>query len=526
MKFFILILFASLCSVTYGNERDSLLNALDESLSKRQIYIQQKEDKLRECKSIWEKSKNKEEQFLGAKRIMDEYIYFISDSALYYSKVSLDLAVELNNEDYILEMKMKRAYLLSLLQLYYESFKIMESIQPEKISLQFKKKYYNTYLLIYHNRIKDLDDLFYHKQYREEQLEYINAYLAIGNKDELQYQTVLAYKYYINGMVEESVDAVILLLNNPQINPHMHAEFLYNLGGVLWEAGAEYRPRSEKYLIEASIEYNQLAIKKNPPLMYLAMILQQEGYTDKAHAYMNMAMEDTRIFSNSHRYGIAEKIHTLIQNTYYDKINEQQESLQSYSVLITIFFVLLFVMLIFIYKHNQVLNKTKLELSKANSNLKEQNLVKEIYIGRYLTIYSTYIAKFEDYRRFFIRKLKSGNYDDLLKSENELLDNQRNEVDLLFIDFDNTFFELYPNFIESVNHFLLEDSRYTLKDEKKMNTELRILALLKLGISENKMISSFLRITVQSVYNYRSKIKAKAINENDFEDEVRRIIAV
>ena len=172
------------------------------------------------------------------------------------------------------------------------------------------------------------------------------------------------------------------------------------------------------------------------------------------------------------------------------------------------------------------MNKTKLELSKANSNLKEQNLVKEIYIGRYLTIYSTYIAKFEDYRRFFIRKLKSGNYDDLLKSENELLDNQRNEVDLLFIDFDNTFFELYPNFIESVNHFLLEDSRYTLKDEKKMNTELRILALLKLGISENKMISSFLRITVQSVYNYRSKIKAKAINENDFEDEVRRIIAV
>lgn len=524
MKVIILFSFLmSLHAVIYCNEADSLLNVLDKSLDKRLIYIQQKEDNLLQLTNFLNSSKTKEEKYRRTRRIMEEYSYFVSDSSLYYSKKCLDLALELNNDEYVLDVKLARAYLLSFPQLFHESFSILESIDPEKIPTAYKTKYYHTYIYVYHNQIKDINDLFYRNKYRKEQAKYIDAYLSFGDKDSVEYLTILAYKYYMNGMLEESVRTVNLILQHPDITPYMHAEFLFNQGGVLMEAGKEKWAEAKRYLIQASIEYNRLAIRKNPPLIYLAMILQEEKNTDKAYSYINIAMEDAKMFSNSHRYSIAEKTHTLIQDTYYDKISNQQTSLQYYSGIISVFFVLLAIILIFVYKHNKILNKTKLELFNANLTLKEHNRIKEIYIGHYLNMSSIYIKKFEDYRKSILRKLKSGYSEDILKSENDQLNNTQSEIDLLYSDFDNTFFELYPNFIESVNSLLLEDSRYMLKDEKKMNTELRILALLKFGISDNKMISSFLRVTVQTVYNYRSKIKAKAIDEDGFEDEVKRI---
>lgn len=522
----IIVLFSFLMSfhaIVYCNETDSLLNALDESLSKRQIYIRQKNDSLLQLTNLLNNSKTKEEEYCGAKRIMEEYSYFISDSALYYSKKCLDLALELNNDEYVLDIKLKRAYLLSFPQLFHESFRILESIDPAKIPIAYKTKYYNTYIHVYHNQIKDLNDIFYRKKYKKEQAEYIDAYLSIANQTSIEYQTILAYKYYMNEMDRESVQTVNLILKHPDITPHMYAEFLFNQGGVLMEAGKENWAEAKKYLIRASIGYNELAIKKNPPLMYLAMILQYEKNTDEAYNYINVAMEDAKMFSNSHRHSIAEQTRTLIQDTYYDKISDQQKSLQYYSGLITLFFILLAIMLMFMYKHNKILKKTKLELSTVNSALKEHNHIKLIYIGRYLTMYSTYITKFENYRKFILRKLKSGYFEELLKSENSLLNNTLSEVDLLFSDFDNTFLELYPSFIKDVNNLLLEDNHYILKDEKRLNTELRILALLKLEVSDNKSIASFLRITVQTLYNYRSKIRVKAINEDEFENEVKRI---
>lgn len=518
--FFFLI---SLHAVVYCNTADSLLNLLDISLTKRLVYIWEKEDDLLRLTNLMNHSKTKEEEYRRAKQIMEEYSYFISDSALYYSKKSLDLALELNNDEYILDMKLKRAYLLSFPQLFHESFKILEAINPEELPNNYKTEYYSTYIHVYHNQIKDINNLFYKKKYRKEQSRYVENYLSIGDKESIEYLTFLAYKYYMNGMVKESVRTVNLVLQHPDITPNIHADFLFKLGGVFMESGKENWGEAKKYLIQASIEYNQLAIKKNPALMYLAMILQEEKDTDRAYHYIDVAMEDAKMFSSSHRQTIAEQAHTLIQDTYYDKINDQQRRLQYYSILITSFFIVLVVTLIFFYKHNQILNRTKLELSKANSNLKEQNRMKEVYIGHYLNLYSVYITKLEDYRKSIIRKLKSGYTQEILKIENNQSAKTQSEIDSLFSDFDNTFLELYPDFIGQINNLLLENCHYSVKDEKKMNTELRILALLKLGISDNKAISSFLRITVQTVYNYRSKIKAKAVNENDFEDEVKKI---
>ncbi len=509
-----------------SNESDSLLNILDESISKRSYYFEQKENSIGKLKTLLKNSTSKEVQFEISKEIMDSYSYYINDSALYYSNKCLNLAIELENTDYQVDIKLKRAYVLSFSELFHESFSILESIDSDKLSLHYKGEYYRTYLLVYDNQIKDLDDLYYRNKYKEELIKCVDKYLSIGQSDSLTYLKVLAYKYYMKGLVKDAAQTVNSILNYPDISPYENAEFLFRWGTVLFKAPQEYRLDAKKALTLAAIECNQLAITKNPPLIYLARILLEEGDTDRAYNYIQIALNDAMRFSNKHRLAHASQIQSLIQDTYYTKISSQKTALKYYSVLSTLLLVFLGIVLAFLYYYTKTLKATRAKLFNALSSQEETNYLKDAYIGYYLNLYSVFINKCEDIRKNIIRLVKTKQYDKLSEIDIDMKMSTEKEMDDLFANFDKTFLELYPYFVEGVNSLIVPEEQYTINKKKEtpmINTELRILALLKLGITDNKSISSFLSITLQTVYNYRSKIKAKAINESTFEEDVKKI---
>lgn len=524
----LLIVFCLFLCTTYlkANKINLLLKELDESISKRAYYQKEKETKLLKLKSGLDKATDKRDQYILVKQIMEEYSYFISDSAIFYSNKSLELATELKNKDYELDAKLSRAYLLCFPELFSESFKIMESINPENLPNNYKCKYYATYIHLYHNQIKDLNDSFYRHKYRREQMKYVDMYLSIGDKNNVEYLTVLAYKYYQNGDVPESVNIINKILESPNLSPYLYAEFLYNMGGVYLESGKELF-KAKEFLLRASIEYNKLSIKKNPALVYLAILLIEDGDVDRAYNYINIAMADVEQFSNKHRKSTTVKAYSTVQNTYLAKIEDQQSVLRNYSILQTILFFIVIIGFFFILRQMKMIKKRKAEVLEINKKLRENNHIKEVYIGHYLNQYSTNISRFEEYKKLIFRKINSGQLEDLAKSEIKSSIKSKKEIENLFSEFDKTFLDLYPNFIENVNGLLASENRYSLKKNQdnilRLNTEIRILALLRLGITENKDIALFLRVTVQTVYNYRSKIKSKAIRENTFEEDVKKI---
>ena len=73
--------------------------------------------------------------------------------------------------------------------------------------------------------------------------------------------------------------------------------------------------------------------------------------------------------------------------------------------------------------------------------------------------------------------------------------------------FDNAFLQLYPRFVEEFNELLKPGSRIELKKGERLNTELRIFALIRLGINDSSRIASLLRYSVNTIYNYRARIK-------------------
>ena len=225
-------------------------------------------------------------------------------------------------------------------------------------------------------------------------------------------------------------------------------------------------------------------------------------------------------------------------------IEKQNARLQQYLYLITALMILLVGALAYIYRqmktlsdarnHLQVANDQLNELNKelremnhclssTNIELSESNQIKEEYIARFIKLCSTYINRLDAYRRMVNKKISAGQTQELLKitRSQDALDE---ELEELYVNFDTAFLHIFPDFVKKFNALLLPDEQLMLKKGELLNTELRIFALIRLGIEDSSQIAEFLRYSVNTIYNYRAKVKNKASgSRDDFEDLVRKI---
>lgn len=153
----------------------------------------------------------------------------------------------------------------------------------------------------------------------------------------------------------------------------------------------------------------------------------------------------------------------------------------------------------------------------------DSNQIKEEYIARFLRLCSTYINQLDNFRRLVNKKITSNQIPELLKlTRSESV--QEEALRELYANFDSAFLHLFPDFVSQFNELLQDNERFVLKNDEQLNTELRIFALIRLGITDSSQIAEFLRYSVNTIYNYRAKVKNKArVSRDDFETLVCRI---
>ena len=172
---------------------------------------------------------------------------------------------------------------------------------------------------------------------------------------------------------------------------------------------------------------------------------------------------------------------------------------------------------------NAQLSTLNTQLSTLNTQLSEANRIKEEYIGRFLSLCSQYIDKLDDYRKMVNRKMKNKELDELFRmtKSTEL---KEKEIEELYQNFDSVFLHLFPNFIDGFNALLQPDMQVHPKEENKLTTDIRIFALIRLGIDDSSKIAEFLHYSVNTIYNYRARIKNGAIgNREAFERQVKEL---
>lgn len=526
-----------------GNEIDSLIAVLDSTMEIRYSYMAEKESRIGGLKSLLEKSGiTPEETYAIHSLLYEEYVKYNFDSTLYYINRNLDISEKLNRTHWRIETSFLLSHLLSASGMYRESLEILDSIDPAGLTDRQKLEFYSCSRHVYaelgmYTIVQSNAEAYY-----EIAGNYTDSLLNKLDHESEEYLLLSAAKLVNQGLVVEARAINSRLLSRVHENSPEYAHYTF-------ERAISYRLEGNRemekhFLVRSAIADIRSAVKDNVSLTLLAIMLYEDREIDRAYRYINFSLEDATFYNARLRFLEISRILPLISEAYQVKSDRQRTDLKYYSLVITILAIFLVLGTLFMFLQMRRLSKARQDLqeanrqltglssdlSDANSSLKilnqelsDSNHLKEEYIGFFLNMCSEYIDKLEDYRKMVNRKIVGGQYESLFVATKST-DQIDMELSELYDSFDKIFLHLFPDFVEQFNQLILKEERIILKVDEHLNTELRIFALIRLGITDSSRIASFLRYSVNTIYNYRTKIRNKArIPRDAFEREVRMI---
>lgn len=522
-------------------EIDSLLNELDTTIDKSEFYHNKKEAEINKLRSLLKLTSSNVQKYEIYEKLFGEYRFYQSDSALSYARKSLKIASELKDLSKINTSKLNLASSMGTLGMYKEATEVLNTIKIQATP-EIKGTYFGVcsslYLSMadYAATIQEKSDyLRLTKKYRD------SSYNFYPKNSE----TFIIHR--ANKLFEEKkYDENLTLLQNyfPKIkNNNPDKAVVAYLISLAYQYKKEFT-EEKKWLIIAAISDLQLEKKEYISLRSLAYVLYEEGDIVRAYKYTKRTLEDALFCNARLRTFEISKMMPIINEAYQKQNDTNRKQLIVFLVSASILSLFLMVVLFLLFKQMKKLSRAKQEISSANAQLitlnnelhlfneklnetnntlKEANLVKEIYIGRYMDQCSVYISKLDEYRRKLNVIVSSGKTAELVKviKSKEFIEEELKDF---YHNFDKTFLLLFPNFIEEFNSLLVDSEDIKLKPGELMNTELRIFALIRLGISDSVKIAEFLRYSLSTIYNYRTKLRNKALGPRDeFEANVMRI---
>ncbi|NGM64867.1 DUF6377 domain-containing protein [Sphingobacterium sp. SGR-19] len=293
------------------------------------------------------------------------------------------------------------------------------------------------------------------------------------------------------------------------------AFYMSSLYGLQGDAEQEKR-----YLITSAITDIKHAVKEYVALWKLATILYREKDVETAYQFIEISLQDA-MYSGAYRWTqYIIRILPDIYASYNTKILQQKNTISTAFSIIACLLVCSVFLFIYIVRQYRKLDKAKSQLLLLNDELVSTNLLKETYLSKFIDLCSDYIDKLDAYRSNIKRLLKVGK---LEKIEKELESTKYIEKEhrAFLKNFDETFLSLYPDFVSEFNDLFLEADRQKMKPNELLTTELRVFALIKLGITDSYKIAKFLRCSITTIYTYRSKNKNKSIYPESFEDRIK-----
>lgn len=539
------LLFFSCYSAFAGESLDSLLNVLDKTIKEADTYVQIKENKLHELKKEARKTPPVSvERYHLNNDIYLEYKAYSSDSALHYLNENMLLARQLNDKERELNIQLELSYLLSSIGMYMEAADILNSIDRQTLPSSLLGYYYTCYEHVYFEAGA--------AQPRYKMFASRYAKLSHAYRDSMQVTLDPSSATYLwlretqlreAGKYDEALEFSDRRLAEASFGTPQYALVAYQRFRLFESMGK--KDEHLYYLVLSAISDVRSAIKEQSSLMVLAQELNSKGDLKRAYDYINFSWEISQFYKTRLRSWMNITPLSMINGNYQDIIKQQNRELLIYITCVALLALLLVIALIYIYRQmkalsiakkglqevnerlfslNEELEEVNRHLRSTNLELSESNLIKEAYIARFFKLCSVYVDRLQAYRKLVNKKLQRGQVAELLKMTHLSNDIVTVEVQELYANFDSAFLHLFPNFVESLNALLLPEEQIVLKPDELLNTELRIFALIRLGIKDSSQIAELLHYSVNTIYNYRSRVKTKArVSRDDFEDLVAKI---
>lgn len=534
-----------------------LLDSLDSSLGKSAAYTAEKERRISSLRRRLSQTANPEQRFWICRNLVDEYSSYNSDSALHYIDASTAVGRQTGRREWVDEMNLNRAYIYAATGLLSEAESALNEVDPRQMTPALASEYYNRLLFVLTHKDQYLGKNSLTRPYSERAKAMLDSVSRLMQPSDPQYIWFLAWRSMTDpAKTREAIPVVEKALESSTYSTREEAMNAWILSRLYELTGNS--DMMMRYLILSAIADVRTSNKEIASLEEISNRLYQSNDLERANDYISHCLQLANDYKSRVRVGRLADLQYHITKAYSQRNDRQRRKLNVYFIIALVFAAGLAVAMLILYKQNRRIHRSKTELDRSNAQLNSKveelsqtrrqlkeandrleilyrnvrdeagelaagNDAKERYIADIFAICSDYISKLDEFRRNIYRKIVAHNFDEVkeLTKSHEL---SHGEIKELYQNFDSIFLKVYPNFVDDFNTLLRPDERVAMKKPGVLTTELRIYALVRLGINDSVKIARFLHCSTQSVYNARMKMRNKSdISKEQFAESVRRL---
>lgn len=538
MKIFIsLLLFVLSCQGVDATETDSVLKVLFNEINNSQQYINQRKQHIHELKLAMKYGSHDAKTLLDAyDSLYHSYYDFQYDSAMVYTLRGIKLARRTHNKHYEVLNLMHRALLLALSGFYTDGKQSLDAAYkigiPESLQFEYwKTKYLFTSFWNDYYRESEFND-----KLKADMLESSLKAMRLTQKNTRDYLFLQAMFCQFSGKIDIAIKLWKEAVSKFKYGEPLYAQAACNLA-LCYQANKQ-DDLYERWLAEAAIGDIKCATRQTTAMERLAVYIygKPEQNLKQAELLINFSLEDAKAYNSRLRMMAVNRAWPTIIGTYQTVLKDNNHILK-----IALFFLstLLIggVFLIYItIKQNkrlsysrrrlrvsyQHLDKLNAEVREKNNQLLDMNTKREALVRVYIDLCDKYIERFKNFKKLVVRKIKGGQGKDLLGriSNSEL--SQEESVSFLN-NFDKAFLQLYPTFVAELNTLLRDECQIPIPQSFQLSTEIRIAALIRLGVKDSSEMANLLFYSPQTTYNYRWSLRKKAKNKDSFEEAIAHL---
>jgi tetratricopeptide (TPR) repeat protein/DNA-binding CsgD family transcriptional regulator len=498
---------------------DSLLQVLDAVIDSSAIYDAHLHQDLVGYRVAFDNAEDDKTRFVKAHILFKTYRKFRLDSALYFARQRVQIAHRLNIPDSLLSARLDEADALKCLGRLNDAMAVLDAI-PHNAYISNSPHYYSLYLSILLSLSQMTTDNLEEAHYKSLLMHYRDTLNLVNSLDTLTVCVNTCAIDKSHGRFKEALEGLRRF-------GEIHGDLVCNSAIYWYELADTYRNLGDMENAKYCFTMSSIIDKRNCSKTYtslqsLAWLLYQEGDTERAFRYINCSLNDVMSSNARNRLSLVGEYLPIITTAY---THHQHTLALRRNILIGICALALAILaglLSVIYRSNKRMKAMQAQLKDNNNKLQqlnnqlreqgkaliESNRIKEEYIGQLFNLCSQYISESENKRTKILGRIKMGKVKEL--QEQLSSSTMAQDLNRLFDNFDAIFLELFPDFIERFNELLRPDEQIEVKGKHLLTPELRIYALVRLGINDSTKIAGFLHYSPQTVYNYRMKVRNKS----------------
>lgn len=541
----VIIVFSSATTIDMAKE----YNTLDDAIAHSHEYLEQRERTIGKLTEVYRHATSPSTRYELAYQLYEAYKPYCSDSAFYYIEQCIRYSDDAGKDSQAAFCRAKMAHLCSTVGMYTEAIDILKEVDPEKVDRSAQGAYYVSANHLYNNLGYHTSVESLRQRYYAMSNEYEGKVLETLPSDSPDFLERLEVKQRLAGQLDASLATSNRWLKSVEQGSHPYAVMAFY-------RYIEYKDRKDTLQMMHWVTESALADIRNGVLdqgamWELASRLLEQGDVDRAYHYISFAADCANRFGTRMRMWQIAPIETLIEKSYQEQNDRSRRQLLWMLSAISALALFLLALVFYIFQQrkrlelvgqelkgkngeleqvnsrlsdsNDQLRALNTELSSLNMQLAEANNVKEEYVGRFIRLCSIYIDKIDGMRKRIHKMVKNREYEELYRMTRSQEFTEK-ELDELYENFDTAFLHLFPNFVDDFNSLLRPEERMETDRENRLNTSLRIFALIRLGIEDSSKIAEFLHYSVNTIYNYRARVKNGALTDRDnFEQHVKEI---